>query len=95
MIIRNLDPHVIDALKERARTNGRSLEAELRLVLEREVQPASVYESSVPYFAWGHGLPKAPTQTIVFPKRPVRLPPFRAIKTKGKPASQMIIEDRR
>jgi antitoxin FitA len=35
LIVRNLDDRVIDALKARAARQERSLEAELRLILER------------------------------------------------------------
>jgi len=37
VIIRNLDPETVDALKARAKRNGRSLEAELRDVLSQTV----------------------------------------------------------
>jgi plasmid stability protein len=37
VIIRNLDPETVEALKARAKRNGRSLEAELREVLARSV----------------------------------------------------------
>ena len=33
LTIRNLDDHVVERLKKRAKDNGRSLEAELRLLL--------------------------------------------------------------
>ena len=35
IIVRNLDQQVVKALKERAQQNGRSLEAEVRQILER------------------------------------------------------------
>jgi antitoxin FitA len=35
VLVRDLDGEVIEKLKERARHNGRSLEAELRLILQR------------------------------------------------------------
>lgn len=35
VIVRNLDDRVIDALKDRAARQDRSLEAELRVILER------------------------------------------------------------
>lgn len=35
IVVRNLDPQVKDALAERARENGRSMEAEVRDVLTR------------------------------------------------------------
>ncbi len=34
VIIRNLDPAIISAVKARAALNGRSMEAELRMILE-------------------------------------------------------------
>jgi len=36
ILIRNLDPKVVEKLKEQAAANGRSLEADLRIFLERE-----------------------------------------------------------
>ena len=33
VLVRNLEKRVVDGLKERAESNGRSLEAELRLIL--------------------------------------------------------------
>ena len=36
--IRNLDDEVVAALKRRAKANDRSLEAELRVILDREVR---------------------------------------------------------
>lgn len=38
VLIRNIDDSVVDALKARARRNHRSLEAELRSILEDEIQ---------------------------------------------------------
>ena len=35
VLVRELDPETVRRLKERAAANGRSLEAELRLILER------------------------------------------------------------
>jgi plasmid stability protein len=35
VLVRGLDPDVVEALKARAQANGRSLEAELRTVIER------------------------------------------------------------
>jgi plasmid stability protein len=39
LTIRRLPPHVVPALKERARRSGRSLEAEVRAILEAAVSP--------------------------------------------------------
>jgi plasmid stability protein len=38
IIVRNLDDIVVERLKARARTNGRSLEAEVRLILEQSAK---------------------------------------------------------
>ena len=39
VLIRNLDPATVDALKARAAAHGRSLEQELRLLLTEAAQP--------------------------------------------------------
>ena len=39
VVVRNLDPAVVIALKRRATRGGRSLEAELRTILTREARP--------------------------------------------------------
>jgi plasmid stability protein len=41
VLVRNLDEAVVERLKARARGNGRSLQAELKLNLEQAVQPAT------------------------------------------------------
>ena len=40
VLVRNLDESVVERLKARARGNGRSLQAELKLILEQAAQPA-------------------------------------------------------
>lgn len=42
VLIRNLDPQAVATLKKSARESGRSLEAELRLILEDEARRRSV-----------------------------------------------------
>ena len=42
VLIRDLDPKLVDRLKERARAHGRSLEAELRGILEAAAEMALV-----------------------------------------------------
>lgn len=37
VLIRNLDPGVVERLKERARRSGRSVQAELQMIVERAV----------------------------------------------------------
>ena len=39
VVVRNLDPSVVAALKRRASRVGRSLERELRTILSREARP--------------------------------------------------------
>ena len=39
LTIRNVDPSVVARLKERARTNHRSFEAEVRAILDRHAYP--------------------------------------------------------
>ena len=41
VLIRDLDPKIVATLKKSARQNGRSLEAELRLILEDEARRRS------------------------------------------------------
>jgi antitoxin FitA len=42
VLVRDVEPQVLDKLKARARQNGRSLEAELRLILRQAAgEPAS------------------------------------------------------
>lgn len=38
LLVRNLDPAVKEALQERARRHGRSMEEEVRLILRRAVE---------------------------------------------------------
>jgi plasmid stability protein len=35
LVVRNLDAHIVDALKQRAAAHGRSAEAEHRIILEQ------------------------------------------------------------
>jgi plasmid stability protein len=44
VIVRNLDEGAVKRLKARAKVKGRSLEAELREILERESRPKSLSE---------------------------------------------------
>jgi plasmid stability protein len=38
LVVRNLDPSIVEALKKRAARNGRSVEAEHRTILETTLQ---------------------------------------------------------
>jgi antitoxin FitA len=44
ILVRNLDRQLIERLKERADQNGRSLQAEVKTILERSVETPSVEE---------------------------------------------------
>ena len=51
VLVRNLDESVVEQLKARARVNGRSLQAELKLILEQVAQAASTRPSREEYRA--------------------------------------------
>jgi plasmid stability protein len=51
VLVRNLDEAVVDQLKARARGNGRSLQAELKLILEQAARPSQVPLSRAEYRA--------------------------------------------
>ena len=51
VLVRNIDEVVIKQLKARARGNGRSLQAELKLILEQAAQPAPTRPSRAEYRA--------------------------------------------
>ena len=40
ILVRNLDPEVVEELKLRAKRHRRSLQAEVREIIEREVKPS-------------------------------------------------------
>lgn len=95
VIVRNLPEEVVEALRARARANGRSLEAELRRILRREAVRASfVGEAPAPYAA-RPARERRRSTAIRFPDKPPKFRPFEPIKIKGKAASLTLIEDRR
>jgi antitoxin FitA len=49
VLVRNLDEAVVEQLKTRARGNGRSLQAELKLVLEQAARPETPRPSRAEY----------------------------------------------
>jgi plasmid stability protein len=49
--VRNLDESVVERLESRARNNCRSLQAELKLILEHAIRPASARLSRAAYRA--------------------------------------------
>lgn len=104
VLIRNVDARTVEVLKARARANGRSLEADLRLLLEREVE--RVGGSTVGGLAARYIVKRAaplsdthredpPGSGIWVPKKRGRFRDVTPIKVKGQPASEIIIEDRR
>jgi len=53
LVVRNLDDRVKNALAEQAARNGRSMEAEVRDILAKSVQPGQVPFSGVAVCAFG------------------------------------------
>ena len=51
VLVRNLEEAVVERLKARARDNGRSLQAELKLILEQAARPAPARPSRAEYRA--------------------------------------------
>jgi plasmid stability protein len=51
VLVRDLEPAVVERLKARARESGRSLQAELKLILERAARPAASRVSRAEYRA--------------------------------------------
>lgn len=45
MLVRDLDPEVVERLKERARSNGRSLQKEVRAILEGAARTYTMEEA--------------------------------------------------
>jgi plasmid stability protein len=45
MLVRDLDPEIVERLKERARSNGRSLQKEVRAILEGAARTYTVAEA--------------------------------------------------
>ena len=45
MLVRDLDPEVVERLKERARSNGRSLQKEVRAILEGAARTYTMAEA--------------------------------------------------
>jgi antitoxin FitA len=51
ILVRNVDETVVQQLESRARSNGRSLQAELKLILEQAARPATTRISRAEYRA--------------------------------------------
>lgn len=45
MLVRDIDPEVVERLKERARSNGRSLQKEVRAILEGAAETYTMTEA--------------------------------------------------
>ncbi len=51
ILVRNLDPEVVTRLKARARLNGRSLQKEIKLILE-ESAPVGIQQAAMLSEVW-------------------------------------------
>ena len=51
VLVRNLDEAVVEQLKSRARESGRSLQAELKIILEQAARPTPTRLSRAAYLA--------------------------------------------
>ena len=51
ILVRNLDESLVEHLKARARAGGRSMQAELKLILEQAARPVPAGPSRVEYRA--------------------------------------------
>lgn len=52
MLVRDLPPEVVERLKERARSNGRSLQKEVRAILERSAGTYTMAEARAVSSEW-------------------------------------------
>jgi antitoxin FitA len=52
MLVRDLDPEILERLKERARSNGRSLQKEVRAILEGAAQTYTMAEARALSESW-------------------------------------------
>jgi antitoxin FitA len=52
MLVRDLPPEVVERLKERARSNGRSLQKEVRAILEGAAQTYTIAEARAVSERW-------------------------------------------
>lgn len=93
VIIRNLDEEVVARLKRRARGNERSLEAELRVILEEQARGGAVVGEPAP----SYGVPKpAKASSIRYPARAgTAFEAVKPVRLKGRPASRLLVEERR
>ncbi|MBI4728036.1 MAG: hypothetical protein HY775_00815 [Acidobacteria bacterium] len=100
-LIRDLPDEVVARLKARAKRNHRSLEAELRLILEREAlwasaarEPAPSYRTG-PAATRGRAKPEPGSSGIRIPQGRRRFGRLEPIKAKGTPASRLLVSERR
>ena len=96
--IRNVDQKVLARLKQKAAANGRSLESELRLLLEHHARGGSnVGEDFLAYERERtERVTGTPLKGQVFPPpKVIRFTRVERIKVKGKLVSGSLIEDRR
>lgn len=96
VLIRNIDDEVVEILRQRAQRQHRSLEAELRTILESAAGRGTAREETVLYGRVEQALSKVTDSSVRFPVRTRRPRLFEPIKVKGdKTLSEMLIEDRR
>jgi plasmid stability protein len=56
ILVRGLDPRAVQRLKERARVNGRSLEQEIKTILERAAETLTMRQAGRLSERWRHRL---------------------------------------
>lgn len=98
VLIRNMPDDVVEALRARAKRNHRSLEAELRAILEHEVRasPIRAAEQAPAYGAEYDVDLEVLAKAIRYPD-PDAPPfaPYRPIPVEGNAVSDLLIEDRK
>ncbi len=62
VLIRDLDPDIVEGLKEQARQHGRSMQAEMRAILEAEVERR---RRKAEFFAWANDFRRRQTPSPV------------------------------
>lgn len=93
--IRGLDDRVADALKERARANGRSFEAEVRGILSEAVRARPPLPKGLQE-ALAQLTPEEARRAMIPARNPRRVRPRPIpVELDGPPLSDTVIEDRR
>lgn len=96
VLIRNIDEEVVEILRARAQRQHRSLEAELRTILESAAGRGTAREEAISYGRLEQALANVSGSSIRLPTRPRdRKRDLEPIKVEGMSLSQMLIDDRR